>query len=94
MDDLTQRGHALVMKHCAACHTVRGTPAGGTLGPDLTHVGSRASLAAGILPNNRGNLAGWVSSSQQIKPGNLMPSMDILPGDDLRAVAAYLESLR
>jgi cytochrome c oxidase subunit 2 len=87
-------GRALVLKHCAACHTVRGTGANGSLGPDLTHVGSRLTLAAGILPNNPGTIASWVSASQQIKPGNLMPSMSVFSGDELRAVAAYLHALQ
>ena len=94
-DDARLRaGRELFLAHCAACHTVRGTPAGGTLGPDLTHVGSRRSIAAGILPNNAGTLASWISASQQLKPGNLMPSMSVFSGDELRAVAAYLESLK
>jgi cytochrome c oxidase subunit 2 len=91
--DLRQ-GERLFMQACAQCHAVRGTAARGTLGPDLTHVGSRASLAAGILPNNVGALGGWIAGSQQIKPGNGMPSFDQWPGEDLRAVAGYLESLK
>lgn len=79
---------------CGACHTVRGTPADGTLGPDLTHVGSRQWIAAGTLPNNQGTLAGWVASSQHLKPNNKMPSFPVFTGPDLRALAAYLESLR
>lgn len=82
------------MQACAQCHTVRGTAAQGTQGPDLTHVGSRPSLAAGILPNNLGAMGGWIAASQQIKPGNGMPSFDQWPGEDLRAVARYLESLK
>ena len=79
---------------CAACHTVRGTPAAGTLGPDLTHVGSRVSIGAGILPNNTGAIAGWIASSQHLKPGNLMPSFRELDGAELSALAAYLERLK
>ena len=56
--------------------------------------GSRTSIAAGTLPNNRGTLASWVSASQNLKPGNLMPSMNIFSGEELRAIAAYLESLK
>ena len=92
-DASARAGRELFLAHCAACHTVRGTPAGGLLGPDLTHVGSRRSLAAGILPNNAGTLASWITGSQQLKPGNLMPSMSVFSGDELRAVAAYLGSL-
>lgn len=79
---------------CGACHTLRGTEANGLAGPDLTHVGSRQTLGAGILPNNQGTMAGWISDSQGIKPGNRMPSYPVLTGQDLRAVAAYLDSLK
>lgn len=79
---------------CGACHTVRGTSANGMIGPDLTYVGGRRSIAAGTYPNNVGTLAGWVSSSQHLKPGNLMPSFGNLQGEELRAIAAYLESLK
>jgi cytochrome c oxidase subunit 2 len=78
---------------CGACHTVRGV-AEGRLGPDLTQVGARRSLAAGTLKNGIGNLAGWIASAQHIKPGNRMPSYDQLEGRQLRALAAYLESLK
>jgi cytochrome c oxidase subunit 2 len=79
---------------CAACHTVRGTPAAGTLGPDLTHVGGRRSIAAGRLDNHAGTLAGWIADPQSIKPGNLMPPTTVYTGEQLRAVAAWLESLK
>lgn len=79
---------------CGACHRVAGTAANGLAGPDLTHVGSRASLGAGILPNNRGTLIGWIGNSQAIKPGNRMPSYTVLPAEDLQAIAAWLESLK
>ena len=79
---------------CGACHTVRGTAANGLAGPDLTHVGSRRSLGAGILPNNPGTLAGWIANSQAIKPGNRMPAYPVLPGQDLRSLSAYLAGLR
>jgi cytochrome c oxidase subunit 2 len=82
------------MRACAQCHAIRGTGATGTLGPDLTHLGSRRSLASGVLPNNVGTLAGWIAGSQHIKPGNHMPSFNHLPGADLRAIAQYMESLQ
>ena len=92
---LQQQGGALFLAHgCGACHTVRGTAAAGVLGPDLTHVGARHSIGAGILPNNVGTLAGWISSAQHLKPGNLMPSYGNLTGQELRAIAAYLEGLK
>jgi cytochrome c oxidase subunit II len=84
---------ALFVSHCGACHTVRGTPAAGVRGPDLTHVGSRRTIGAALLPMNRGALAGWIASSQHLKPGNLMPSFGMLPGEELNALAAYLEGL-
>jgi cytochrome c oxidase subunit 2 len=93
-DKLLLQGNRTFLAYCAACHTVRGTPAEGRLGPDLTHVGSRVSIGAGILPNNTGALAAWIASSQHIKPGNLMPSFREFSGDEIRALAAYVESLK
>jgi len=89
-----QQGAHLFFNACARCHTVRGTRADGVTGPDLTHVASRSSLAAGTLPNNVGAIAGWITASQHLKPGNLMPSFDHWSGADLRAVATYLGSLK
>jgi cytochrome c oxidase subunit 2 len=79
---------------CGVCHTIRGTPADGRLGPDLTHVGGRMSLGAGILPNNVGTIAGWIADAQHLKPANKMPSFNVFSGAELRALAAYLASLR
>lgn len=79
---------------CGSCHVVRGTEANGQLGPDLTHVGSRRTVGAGQFPNNVGTLAGWIANVQQIKPGAKMPSYGSLTGEDLRAMAGYLESLK
>jgi cytochrome c oxidase subunit 2 len=78
---------------CAECHTVRGTAARGTEGPDLTHVGARRTLAAATLDNHVGTLAGWIADPQHVKPGNKMPPTDTLTGRELRALAAYLASL-
>jgi cytochrome c oxidase subunit 2 len=90
-----QTGKALfIASGCGACHAIRGTEAVGTIGPDLTHVGSRRSIGAGMFPNNVGTLAGWIASAQHLKPGNKMPSFDVLKGEELRAVAGYLESLK
>lgn len=82
-----------VGKACASCHTVRGTSAAGVLGPDLTHVASRSYIAAGLLPTTRGSIAAWVADPQTVKPGNNMPMVP-LTGDELRAVSAYLASLK
>ena len=78
---------------CAGCHTIAGTTANGNLGPNLTTVGSRSTLAAGWLENTPQNMARWIDNSQAIKPGNLMPPIH-LNGGDLDAVVAYLESLK
>jgi cytochrome c oxidase subunit 2 len=78
---------------CVMCHTVQGTDAGGRVGPNLTHVASRQTIAAGTLENTRGHLGGWVSDSQKIKPGNRMPPVPLEP-DDLQALLDYLQSLK
>jgi cytochrome c oxidase subunit 2 len=80
-------------KACGACHTVRGTAAAGTLGPDLTHVGGRQTIAAGMLPTTRGSLAAWIADPQTVKPGNNMPMVP-LTAEELQAVSAYLAGLR
>jgi cytochrome c oxidase subunit 2 len=79
---------------CVACHRIAGTSAQGLSGPDLTHVGSRQSLGAGILPNTRGTLIGWIGDSQSIKPNNRMPAYRSLEAAELNALAAYMESLK
>lgn len=78
---------------CASCHTVRGTPARGRLGPDLTHVMTRITIGAGSFANTRGNRAGWVVDAQGMKPGVLMPTMAVGP-DVLQPLLAYIETLR
>jgi cytochrome c oxidase subunit 2 len=78
---------------CVYCHAIRGTPANADVGPDLTHLASRRTLAAATVPNTRGHLAGWVVDPQNIKPGNEMPPSD-LKAEELHALLAYLESLR
>lgn len=90
-----QRGAALFASTgCASCHAVRGTAYNGLAGPDLSRVGARRTLGAGILPNNRGALTGWIANSQAIKPGNRMPPYDVLTGQDLQAITAYVEGLK
>jgi cytochrome c oxidase subunit 2 len=92
-DSLTQRGLEVFLGGpCVMCHTIRGTLAGGTVGPELTHFASRRTIGAGSLPNTRGHLAGWILDAQRIKPGNLMPPI-ALPPADLEALLAYLETL-
>ena len=94
-DEFLQLGYEAFFKgKCSECHTVRGTPAVGEDGPDLTHVGGRQSLAAGVLRNHVGTMAGWIAGSQDIKPGNRMPDSEIYTGRELRALSAWLESLQ
>ncbi len=87
-----QQGQVTFQSHCAACHTIRGSDAGGVLGPDLSHLQSRQTLAAGVLPNTPGNLAGWIVHPQSIKPGTRMPDQT-LSGPQLAALMAYLQTL-
>lgn len=86
-------GQRIFVQRCGSCHTVRGTEAGGVSGPDLTHLMSRRTIAAGLLPNTTGALAGWISDPQSLKPGALMPPTR-LSASELDAVRAYLETLR
>jgi cytochrome c oxidase subunit 2 len=93
-DGIAERGGALFLAHgCAACHAIRGTPARGIVGPDLTHVGSRMSLGAGILRNQPDAFAHWIARTDHAKPGVLMPAFGMLPAEDVRALAAYLDGL-
>jgi cytochrome c oxidase subunit 2 len=80
---------------CVYCHIIQGTTsenATETVGPDLTHIASRRTLASGVLENNRGNMGGWVIDPQSIKPGNRVPGVN-LSLEDLQALLVYLESL-
>jgi cytochrome c oxidase subunit 2 len=89
-----QRGQQVFLQTaCALCHTIRGTVAAGQNAPDLTHLASRLTIAAGTLTNNRGNLAGWISDPQTIKPGNHMATVP-LQADELQALLDYLGSLQ
>jgi cytochrome c oxidase subunit II len=85
---------AFIANGCTACHTIRGTPAAGRIGPDLTHVGSRRQIAAETLPNDRAALARWIADTDNIKPGVHMPAFRALPRDELSALAAYLSGLK
>lgn len=78
---------------CATCHTIRGTSASGTFGPDLTHVGSRLSLAGGVLPTEPESFSRWIGHTRDIKPGAKMPPFAILGQEKLDALAAYLGGL-
>jgi cytochrome c oxidase subunit 2 len=94
-------------KTCAGCHTVRGHEGAGITGPDLTHVGARTTIAAGLLENNPQNLHRWITAPNEVKPGNKMwfGGYNIRDGDEWKpafrinddeahALVAYLESLK
>lgn len=78
---------------CGMCHAIAGTDASGQVAPDLTHVASRPSLAAGTLPYNRANLAAWIRNPQAIKPGSNMPAVPLEPAE-MTALVDYLDSLK
>jgi cytochrome c oxidase subunit 2 len=86
-------GKLAFARQCGACHTVRGTLAGGRVGPDLTHLMSRGTIAAGALPNTIASLSGWIADPQAIKPGCKMPNLE-LSGPELEAVRSYLLTLK
>jgi cytochrome c oxidase subunit II len=92
-ESLLRRGQEVFLNGpCAMCHTIRGTMALSRVGPDLTHVASRRTIAAGTLPDTRGHLAGWILNPQNLKPGTKMPPT-LLSSEDLHALLAYLETL-
>jgi cytochrome c oxidase subunit II len=78
---------------CANCHQIRGTAARSRVGPDLTHVATRATLAAGTIPNDRAHLAEWLRDPQRVKPGSKMPQQP-LSRADVAALVTYLQRLR
>jgi cytochrome c oxidase subunit II len=93
-DSVARRGQEVFLaSSCVMCHAIAGTPAGSRIGPDLTHLASRRTIAAGTLPNTRGNLGGWIVNPQTIKPGVLMPP-NRLGSEDLQALLTYLETLK
>jgi cytochrome c oxidase subunit 2 len=78
---------------CVNCHTVKGTPAEGKFGPDLSHIMSRQTIASGMIPNNLDNLLRWVKDPQEVKPGNLMPNMQLTETEN-NLIVAYLSTLK
>jgi cytochrome c oxidase subunit 2 len=86
-------GADIFENHCGSCHTVRGTDAAGSLGPDLSHLMQRTTLASGMLPNDPGTLTHWINDPQSLKPGALMPAPE-LTSDQLTDIHAYLKMLR
>jgi cytochrome c oxidase subunit 2 len=85
--------HVFESQACMNCHTIRGTPAHGRFGPDLTHLMSRETLASGIVVNSPENLRRWIKDPDSIKPGCLMPAMQ-LSDPQIDEITAYLETLK
>ena len=86
-------GYAVFARSCGACHAVAGTNALGRIGPELTHVASRATIGAGALANTPNNLARWIRNAPLVKEGARMPAVP-LDSAQLGAVVAYLQTLR
>jgi cytochrome c oxidase subunit 2 len=92
--DAARAGRSVFFKAgCNGCHTVRGTEAAGTIGPDLTHVAGRLTLGAATLPTGPANFGLWVREHQRLKPGNRMPVFGFLPASDVELLANWLASL-
>lgn len=91
-DSLTEQGRQVFEAHCGVCHAVRGVVPAGVRGPDLTHLMTRRTLAAGLLPDQPGDLAAWIVNPQRFKPGALMPAQ-LLSGAELTAVTQWLSTL-
>lgn len=87
-----QGRQAFTTHACVGCHTIQGV-SGGQLGPDLTHFASRKTIAGGMLPNTPGNVARWLKNPPDVKPGSLMPNLN-LPDAQVAALVAYLSSLK
>ncbi|RFC62581.1 cytochrome B [Fulvimarina endophytica] len=85
---------AFMENGCDACHAVRGTEADGSVGPDLTHLGSRLTIAAGILDNTPENLVRFISATEHVKQGVEMPAYGMVPNEEIAAIAAWLEQLK
>src|SRR6266851_3911138 len=91
----SQGERVFLQNTCVSCHTIRGLPgATGTVGPDLTHIGSRATLGAGVIENTPDAMRKWIGNPQAIKPGVLMPPFQSLGTAELGALADYLEGLK
>ena len=94
VDDVTRRGLVVFERTCSPCHTIRGTSASWSRpGPDLTHLATRRTLAAGTLPHTKETLAAWIADPQALKRGVAMPPASLVP-DDLAALLRYLETLQ
>ncbi|WP_322867953.1 c-type cytochrome [Aquicoccus sp. G2-2] len=86
--------HLFLSTGCGACHRIAGTEAQGKIGPDLTHLASRETIGANLLPMTRANLADWIRHTQELKPGARMPSFGMLPVSETNAIVGYLVTLK
>jgi len=93
VNEIAVAGQTTFIQKCGICHTVRGTRAQGIVGPNLSHLMERHTIAAGTLPNNTGDLAAWISNPQHFKPGSYMPQPEISPAQ-LQHVLAFLQTLK
>jgi cytochrome c oxidase subunit 2 len=89
---LAEAGEGIATTICAACHTIRGTTAAGQIGPDLTHLASRTTLASGMFDNDTDNLRDWLADPPDVKPGSKMPNLN-LTDEQLDQLVAYLQGL-
>jgi cytochrome c oxidase subunit 2 len=78
---------------CVACHAISGTSAQAAIGPNLTHVGSRTHIAAGVLENNEANMRAWLKNPDAVKPGSKMPNLN-LSDEQITTLVAYLQTLK
>jgi cytochrome c oxidase subunit 2 len=93
-DALAQQGQLVFSAGaCIGCHAIAGTAANGKTGPDLTHMGSRTSIAGGMLTNTEGNMRRWLANPPALKPGSIMPNLN-LTRTEIDALTAYLQSLK
>ena len=92
--EAARQGRDLFLSNgCGACHTIRGTEAEGRVGPDLTHLGSRLTVGAGVLPVSRDTVADWIAAPEHVKPGVRMPAFGMLGDHQVGLIAGYLVGL-
>lgn len=93
-DAIAAAEQVFLQQACIGCHTVKGTTAAGQIGPDLTHVGARTTIAAGTLTNDAESLARWIRNAPDVKPDSIMPAFPSLSDEDLQSIVTYLQSLQ
>jgi cytochrome c oxidase subunit 2 len=91
--DAAEGAQVFQSKGCSGCHTITGTPAAGKVGPNLTHFGSRRTVAGSIFDNTPQNLRTWLKDPPTVKPGSVMPNLN-LNDRELDVLVAYLQSLK